>query len=63
MLTEIDSDTCKELKRQIQAIACEVGMEQQVYISPLVFSREEIENTPMRSSDIVLGIKQHGVII
>ena len=106
MLTDVDSDTCKELKRriselvkildyrafgsrvrgdndadsdldvfieverltweikrQIQAVACEVGMERHVYISPLLFSRSEIEDTPMRSSEIVLGIKKEGVAI
>jgi uncharacterized protein len=106
MLTEIDSETCKELKRrlsdfvkivdyrafgsrvrgdneadsdldvfieverltleikrQIQAVACEVGMERSVYISPLLFSRSEIEDTPMRSSEIVLGIKKEGVVL
>lgn len=52
-----------EIKRQIQAVACEVGMDRQVYISPLVFSRAEIEETPMRSSDIVLNIKEQDVAI
>jgi uncharacterized protein len=52
-----------EIKRKIQAIACEVGIERKVYISPLLFSKAEIEETAMRSSGIVLGIKQDGVAI
>jgi predicted nucleotidyltransferase len=52
-----------EIKRKIQAMACELGIERKIYISPLLFSKKEIEETAMRSSGIVRGIKQDGVAL
>lgn len=52
-----------DTKRKIQAVACDVSLERQVYISPLLFSRYEIEETATRSSAIVMGIKQEGLAI
>jgi predicted nucleotidyltransferase len=53
----------KELKEKISDAAWEVGFKNFTVISPLVFTREEIENSPLRESPIVLNIAQEGVTI
>lgn len=49
------------LKEQMLDIAWEVGFEHLVVISPLIYTRDEIENSPHRSSSIVKVIAQEGV--
>lgn len=51
----------KNLKEQIMDIAWEVGFENYMVIAPLIFSRDELENSPLRSSPIVKVITQEGV--
>jgi len=51
----------KKLKDRIREIAWEVGFEHYLVISPLIFTRDEIENSPLRSSPIVLNITAEGV--
>lgn len=51
----------KNLKERIMDIACEVGFENYMVIAPLIFSRDELENSPLRSSPIVKVITQEGV--
>jgi predicted nucleotidyltransferase len=51
----------KEMEDRIRYIAWEVGFEHLLHISPLVFSRHEIEETPIRSSFIVQNIVEEGV--
>ncbi len=53
----------KNLEDQILHIAWEVGFDNYIVISPLIFTKDEIENTPLRSSDIVLNILEEGVAI
>lgn len=50
----------KNLKDRIRDIAWEIGFENLMVISPLIFSREELMNSPMRSSPIVKSIQQEG---
>jgi uncharacterized protein len=52
-----------EIKRQIQTIACEIGLEWQIFISSLIFTKAEIEETYIRSSSLVIGIKKMGLAI
>ena len=49
------------LKRKIRDIVWSVGFEYSLYISPLVFTRFEIENSPLRVSPIVKNIMEEGI--
>ena len=51
----------KDLKNQIYDIAWEVGFENFVVISVLIFTRDEIENSPLRASPIVENIFAEGI--
>jgi len=51
----------KEIKERIGEVTWEVGFENLMVISPLIFTRDEIENTPLRSSPIVQSITEEGV--
>lgn len=50
-----------QLKKKIRDIIWEVGFENSVYISPLIFTRYEIEDSPLRASSIVKNINEEGV--
>ena len=51
----------KEIKNAILGIVWEVGFEHYVYISPLIFSRYEMEQSPLRASLVVETIAEEGV--
>lgn len=53
----------KQLKRRIREIVWEIGFENSVYISPLIFTRYEIEDSPLRASPIVKNIREEGVYV
>ena len=60
----IEVDTIdRELKEVIHDIVWEVGFDNFMVISPLIFRRDEIENSPLRSSQIVNNIFEGGVRI
>jgi uncharacterized protein len=42
-------------------IAWEVGLENLIFISPLVFTLDEIENSPLRASPILININEEGI--
>ena len=48
------------LKEKIADIAWEVGFENFMVISPLVFTTDEIRNSPLRSSPILKSIAEGG---
>ena len=54
-------DLNKSLKERIMDIAWEVGFENFMVIAPLIFTRYELENSPLRSSPIVKAIVAEGV--
>lgn len=54
-------DLNKSLKERILDIAWEVGFENFMVIAPLIFTRYELENSPLRSSPIVKAIVAEGV--
>lgn len=62
VFVEIESGG-KELEDKIQHIAWEVGLEHLIFISPLVFTRYEIEDSPLRAAPIVINIKEEGVSV
>jgi predicted nucleotidyltransferase len=51
----------KEIEDRISSIAWEVGFEHSIFISPLLFTRYEIEDSPLRASPIVKNINEEGV--
>ena len=51
----------RNLKEQLLDIAWEVGLDNLTVISPLIYTRDEIENSPHRSSPIIKIIAQEGV--
>jgi uncharacterized protein len=53
----------KELKGKISDIIWEVGFNNHLVISPLIFTRDEIENSPLRVSPILKNINSEGIRI
>jgi len=53
----------KGLKEKIADIAWEVGFENFMVISPLIFTTDEIKNSPLRSSSILKSITEGGVTL
>ena len=53
----------RQLKDRIIDIVWEVGFENYMVISPLIVTRDEIENTPLRSSSIIERIAEEGVAV
>jgi predicted nucleotidyltransferase len=53
----------KELKEKILDIVWEVGFENFIVISPLIFTKNEIEDSPLRASPIVKNIQKEGVLV
>lgn len=52
----------KVLEEKIRDIAWEVGYHNGcIHVSPLIFSRQEIEDSPLRSSAIVQSIAMEGI--
>lgn len=51
----------KSLKKTIRNIIWETGFENSIYISPLIFTRYELEESPLRASPIVKNINEEGV--
>ncbi|MHB1646736.1 MAG: nucleotidyltransferase domain-containing protein [bacterium] len=53
----------KELNEKIFEIAWEIGFKYFIVISTLIFTRDELKNSPLRSSPIVKNIGREGVIV
>lgn len=53
----------KTLEEKIYNIAWKFGFENNIFISPLIFTRYEIEESPLRVSPIVKNINEEGVKI
>lgn len=51
----------RQLKKKIREIIWEIGFVNAIYISPLFFTRFEIEKTPLKVSPIVENIYEEGV--
>jgi len=52
-----------ELKEKIRDIIWEVSFENCIMISSLIFTREEIENSPLKASPLVRNIMEEGIEI
>jgi len=53
----------KPLKERMQDIAWKVSFDNSLVISLLIFTRDELENSPLRSSPIVKAIEREGLRI
>jgi predicted nucleotidyltransferase len=53
----------KERKDMISDIVWEVGFQHYLVISPIIFTRDEIENSPLRSSSIIKSVTEEGIRI
>jgi uncharacterized protein len=62
IFVEVETLTA-QAKKTIKAFSWQVGIEQGIVISPLIFSRDEIERSPMRASPIVSSIMQEGISV
>lgn len=51
----------KQLKEKISHTVWETGFEHLLHISPLIFTRHELEESPLRASPIVKSINEDGV--
>jgi len=51
----------RENKKKVRKISWETGLENASVISSLVFSRDEIERSPLGASPIVESIKHEGI--
>ena len=51
----------KQLNEKIDDIAWEVGFENSIFISIIIFTRYEIEKSPLRASPLVKNINEEGV--
>ncbi len=50
----------KELRERIFEVVWEVGFENNIVISSLIFTRDEVENSPLKVSPIVKNIFEEG---
>jgi predicted nucleotidyltransferase len=53
----------RTIRRLIQDTAWEMGLDCSLVITPIVFSRDEIERSPIRSSPIVQAVREEGIKI
>lgn len=53
----------RRLKEQLSEVIWDIGFETGTVISPIFFTRDEIENSPLRSSFIVESIMTEGVSV
>lgn len=51
----------RKTKDLISDISWEVGLENTIVISPLVFTLDEVENSPLRASPILMNINEEGI--
>lgn len=53
----------EKIRETIEEIVWEVGYDNYRVISPLIFTRDEIENSPLRASPILKSINEEGIRI
>lgn len=53
----------REIKEMIKTITWEVSLENSMVISPLIFSKDELNNSPLKYSLVVKNIMEEGVRI
>jgi len=53
----------RDVKDRIRDIAWEVGFKHLIHVSPVIFTRHDLEETPLRSSPLVRNIAEEGVAL
>ena len=53
----------RSIRRLIQDTAWETGLDYSIVIAPIVFSRDEVENSSIRSSPIIQAVQEEGILI
>lgn len=53
----------RDIKERIRTITWKIGLSHGIVISPLIFSRDEIETSALKSSPIVKSIMYEGISI
>lgn len=53
----------KSTERLIHDIAWEVGFDNLIHVSPLIFTRYDVEKSPVRASFIVKNICEEGIVV
>jgi predicted nucleotidyltransferase len=53
----------RKIKDIIKTIAWEVSLENSIVISPLIFSKDELTNSPLKCSPVVKNIMEEGIKI
>jgi hypothetical protein len=53
----------RDLRRRVKNCAWEMTMESGIVVTTLLFSRHEIEDSPLRSSPIIRVIMEEGVSV
>lgn len=48
-------------EERMRDVVWELGMQRKIYISPLIVTRREVEETPLRAAPIILNIQEEGV--
>lgn len=56
-------ETSPKIVELIADAAWELSLEHLVHVSPIVFTRHELEDTPQRSSPLVRNIMRDGVMV
>lgn len=51
------------IRRLIQDIAWEVGLDYSLVIAPVIFTRKEVSASPLRSSAILAAVMEEGVAV
>jgi predicted nucleotidyltransferase len=52
-----------KIKKEIYDISWEIGFKHDIFISPLIFSRYDIESSPLKASPIVKNIMEDGITV
>jgi len=52
-----------EIKDKIREIIWEISVEYSIYISPLILTKDEVTNSPLRASPILENIEKEGIKI
>ena len=51
----------RQQKEKIADVAWEVGLQHLMVLAPIIFTKEELENTPLRASSLVTVVAEEGI--
>jgi predicted nucleotidyltransferase len=56
-------DLNRSIRRLLKDASWEVGLDHDLVIAPVFFSREELERTPQRSTPLLQTVREEGILI